>query len=237
MIKVGTKPVPGRTVSAGSAGEGWPLSGLCLITNRRLCPEPLSVRTEKILAAGAAFVMLREKDLPEEQLRPLAEELAEVAQRHHRRLIINSSLETALAVRAWGLQLPLDLFLKLRSDSRLADFNVGVSIHNLEEAMCAWKYGAHRIVAGNIFKTDCKPGRQGRGLWFIGALKQRLKLPIWAVGGLRPDNIGSLVEAGIPVVCLMSYLLQSPDPARATRGCLAAMAPGLKGSSKYLKKT
>lgn len=80
--------------------------------------------------------MLREKDLPHEDLLPLAEELAEAAKRHDRQLIVNSSLETAVAVKAWALQLPMDLFLRLRSDSRLADFKVGVSIHSLEEARC-----------------------------------------------------------------------------------------------------
>lgn len=197
---------------------------LCLITNRHLCPEPLPARADKVLAAGSAFVMLREKDLPEAELLPLAEALAEAAARRGRRLIVNSSLKAAVAVKAWGLQLPLDLFLRLRSDSRLADFDVGVSIHSLEEAMCAWKHGANRILAGNIFATGCKPDRPGRGLWFIGALKQRLNLPIWAVGGLKPDNIGPTAAAGAQAVCLMSYLLQSPDPARATRDCLAAMS-------------
>lgn len=196
---------------------------LCLITNRHICPEPLSVRAEKILAAGASFVMLREKDLPDEGLRSLAEELAEAAKRHGRRLIVNSSLVTAVAVKAWGVQLPLDLFLRLRSDSRLADFNVGVSVHSLEDAMCAWKHGADWILAGHIFETDCKPGLPGRGLDFIRALKQQLDLPIWAVGGLNPGNIGQVAEAGVQTACLMSRLLQSPEPEQVTRGCLAAV--------------
>lgn len=218
------KPVSGQALAIRPSPGGDVLRPeLCLITNRHLCPEPLPVRAEKILAAGADLVMLREKDLPEERLLPLAEELAEAVKRHRRRLIVNSSLRTAVAVKAWALQLPLDQFLQLRSDSRLADFKVGVSIHSLEEARLAEQRGADWILAGHIFTTDCKPGRPGRGLHFIEVLKQRLCLPIWAVGGLHPGNIGQVAKTGIRTICLMSHLLQSQDPEQATRDCLAAV--------------
>jgi len=196
---------------------------LCLITNRRLTEVPMEVLAKKVLAAGASYVMLREKDLPSGDLLVLAGKLAGVTACCGGRLIVNSALEAAVEVGTWGLQLPFADFLWLRNDRRLERFKVGVSVHSLQEALTAENSGADYVLAGHIFPTSCKFGTPGRGLSFISDLKNKLSIPVWAVGGILPDNVRSVIQAGAEVVCVMSSLLQSDDPEKMTGDYLAAM--------------
>ena len=186
----------------------------CLITNRRLCPEELTQRVGRVLSAGFTQVMLREKDLPEAELESLAGRLALTAKREQAGLIVNSSLRAAETSAAQGLQLPFPLFLELKNSPRLKFFEVGVSIHSLEEALAAQAAGAHRLVAGNIFETTCKPGLKARGIEFLSLLTGHIKIPIWAVGGLTPDHAALVRKHGASGLCVMSSLMTGHDPER-----------------------
>lgn len=206
---------------------------LCLITNRHLSAGALEARVEKIMIAGASRVILREKDLPDRDLLVLARALAEVAARRARRLIINSSLEAAAETRAWGLQLPFEDFLRRRNDRRLKPFKIGVSVHSLREAQAAERLGADYLLAGHIFSTECKAGRPGRGLDFIRRLKAGMNIPLWVVGGILPGNARQAVWAGADVVCVMSTLLESPEPEKLVGAYLKSMAGSVDGADPY----
>ncbi len=136
-------------------------------------------------------------------------------------MIVNSRLEAARDAGAWGLQLPFDQFKAQRKSEFLRGFKVGVSIHNLSEAEIAAESGVDWLLAGHIFDTGCKAGLPGRGLDFLRLLRQ-VKVPLWAIGGLTPDKARPSAEAGAEVICVMSALLQSPEPERLVRSYLAA---------------
>lgn len=211
------------------SGFESPRAELCLITNRHLAAATLEAQVEKILIAGASYVILREKDLSDQDLLGLARALAKIAAHQGRRLIINSSLKAAAEVRAWGLQLPFENFWRLRHDRWLKQFKIGVSVHSFREAQIAERLGADYLLAGHIFSSECKAGRPGRGPEFIRRLKDGPNLPIWAVGGILPGNAGQVVQAGAGVVCVMSSLLESPEPEKLTGDYLKAMSCGCTG--------
>lgn len=167
-----------------------------------------------MLSAGFTQVMLREKDLPEPEVVSLAKRLAWIAKSERAGLIVNFSLRAAEISGAQGLQLPFPLFMELRNSPRLNAFEVGVSIHSLEEALKAQEAGADRLVAGNIFETNCKPGLEGRGIEFLSLLANHISIPIWAVGGLTPDRAALVRKYGASGLCVMSSLMSSQDPER-----------------------
>lgn len=205
---------------------------LCFITDSSLNPGGLRERAEKIMAAGAGYLMLREKNLPEKELAQLAIMAGQIAARQGGRLIVNSSPAAALAAGAWGLHLPysalaqfgFDLF-GLKKNSLL---KVGVSIHSLAEAETAARAGADSLLAGNIFESTCKAGQPGRGLGFLRALTKHINLPVWAVGGIKPGNIGQVFSAGAEVACARSPLMFSGNPGALAEKYLAAASLGNK---------
>jgi thiamine-phosphate diphosphorylase len=174
----------------------------------------------KVVAAGVGLVILREKDASEEELLTLAlkAQQASLLTRPQNsntaiRLIINTNLTVAAAVKAYGLHLP---FAKLNAQTvhqaQKLGLRVGVSVHSLEEAQAAEKAGADWLMLGPIFPTNSKPGHHGLGLEFTRALKKRLTRPLWLVGGIEPSVIRACFQAGADKVCLRSSLMAAPEP-------------------------
>jgi thiamine-phosphate pyrophosphorylase len=178
----------------------------------------------KILNAGIGQVILREKDLPPKELLALATALLPIARQTQSRLIINSDLTVASQIRADGLHLPFQAIHHIGDlgKAKKLGLRVGISAHTLEEAVLAEKAGADLVLIGPIFPTSCKPGHPGAGTRLIERIKRRLKIPVWAVGGLNPQNIPFVFKAGATVACLREALLTAPDPAKVAQECLLA---------------
>jgi thiamine-phosphate pyrophosphorylase len=160
--------------------------------------------------------MLREKDLFEKDLIALAKKISKVAKKRVARLIISQSIKAACEAEAWGIQLSYENFIKIRDRRELEKikekFLTGVSIHSQEEALTVSKSGAHHLMAGHVFETDCKKGLSGKGPEFIESLSKITKIPIWAVGGIKPTNLNSVLLAGASVLCVKSTLSKTLDP-------------------------
>ncbi|MDR2141303.1 MAG: thiamine phosphate synthase [Deltaproteobacteria bacterium] len=201
---------------------------LALITDRHLSPRPLAEVTDKILAAGVGWVLLREKDLTEAELMKLAGTLKSLTERYGARLIVNSSLPAALATQAYGLHLPFASLerepevVKLAKDKGL---RVGVSIHSLEEGRLALKAEADTLLFGPIAPTKSKPGHPGHGLAVLRELTKRLAQPLWAVGGLKPDMTREILWAGATTICLRSSLMTAEDPGSLVARFKMALPP------------
>ena len=88
----------------------------------------------------------------------------------------------------------------------------GCSCHSPEEAEEAESLGASYITAGHVFATDCKKGLPPRGLDFLEEVCHRVKIPVFAIGGISPGNIASVREAGAAGGCVMSGLMTCSSP-------------------------
>jgi thiamine-phosphate pyrophosphorylase len=93
----------------------------------------------------------------------------------------------------------------LSNQDNLKDFtHIGTSVHSVREAIQAQKAGATVLTAGHIFETDCKKGLPGRGLDFLKNVSEAVTIPVYGIGGVTPDNLPALVEAGAAGGCMMS---------------------------------
>lgn len=180
------------------------------ITERSLCPEPLTQRVPRLIAAGFDAVILREKDLDPAGYGELARQVAGVlvAARHSPcRLILHRS-----ARAGHGLHLP---FEQARSWERNAFENlpfVGVSVHSVGEVLEAQRMGASYLVAGHVFSTSCKPGLAPRGVDVLARACAATPLPVLAVGGITPATIDDVRSAGARGVCVRSAAMTArPD--------------------------
>lgn len=79
-----------------------------------------------------------------------------------------------------------------------------MSVHSVEQAVRAQQLGADFLIAGHIFPTDCKPGLPPRGLEFLGQVCRAVTIPVYAIGGITPENAPLAVKAGAAGVCIMS---------------------------------
>jgi thiamine-phosphate pyrophosphorylase len=89
---------------------------------------------------------------------------------------------------------------------------IGVSCHSVEDSLEAKALGAGYITAGHVFATDCKKGLPPRGLDFLREVCQSVDIPVYAIGGISPENFSQVMEAGASGACVMSGFMKSAQP-------------------------
>ena len=191
---------------------------LYLITDRHQTGgRPLLETVEAALSGGVRAVQLREKDLPTAELYDLAWEMRALTSRYDARLLINERIDIALAVDADGVHLGINS-LPVTAARRIApDLLIGYSSHGVAEAAAAIAKGADFITFGPVFPTPSK-ATYGEPLG-LARLEQACSLPtgdlVFALGGIKRENIERVTAVGCYRVALVSDILAAPDPAAA----------------------
>jgi len=183
---------------------------LYLITNRKLIKSGnIYSVVQNAVMGGVDRIILREKDLPYKKLLPIAAILKSILSTYGVPLIINSSLETALALNAEGFHIG---FTNLPKEKPVFNGLLGVSVHNLQEAVLAEKYGADYLLAGHIFETNSKKGLKPKGIELIKTIKEKVSIPVIALGGINDENILEVLSVGADGIAVMSYIMASSNP-------------------------
>lgn len=159
-------------------------------------------RIRDILSCGID-VILREKDLDEEEYYALLCRIGDS------RVIAHTYADAARRFGCSAVHLPLGI---LRSGNVSDISSVGSSVHSAAEAQEAEALGADHITAGHVFATDCKKGLEPRGLRFISEVSAAVKIPVYAIGGISPENAPEPVAAGAAGVCVMSGFMRCVSP-------------------------
>ena len=183
---------------------------LC-VTNRLLCNEDFLVRIEKIAAAHPAGIILREKDLHEDEYKELAAAVNEICERHGTTCILHNFVNAARELGCTSLHLPLYILRTLSAHDKRIFTTLGASCHSTEDAMEAEKLGCTYITAGHIFDTDCKKGLPGRGTDFLKQVCESVSIPVYAIGGINGDNILEVRSSGATGACIMSGTMICDD--------------------------
>ncbi len=174
---------------------------------------------KKIAAAHPKAVLLREKDLSEAAYTELAREVLAICAGEGVPCILHSFTRAAAALGAPAVHLPLPLLRQLAPEEKKAFSVIGASCHTDAEVREACAAGCGYIIAGHIFETDCKKGLPGRGVDFFRQAAACATVPVYAIGGIRPENVRALRHAGGAGVCLMRAAMECADPA----SCFAAL--------------
>lgn len=187
------------------------MSDVICVTNRLLCRGSFFSRLEKIAKAAPKAIILREKDLPPEEYAALAEKCAGICEKYGAPLIIHGHPEAAERLGVSALHLPMAQLRSMGADERRRFKTLGASCHSLNEAIEAENLGCTYITAGHVFDTDCKKGLPGRGLDFLREVCAGVKIPVFAIGGITPENLPAVKNAGAAGACMMSSLMLCPD--------------------------
>jgi thiamine-phosphate pyrophosphorylase len=186
---------------------------LYLVTNRALCAsETLEAVVAEACAAGVRAVQLREKDLSARELHELAVTMREVTRRSEARLFMNDRADIALGVGADGVHCP-ENGLPVRVARRLCPEGlVGASSHSLERAAEAGAAGADFVLFGPVFPTPSKAKfGEPQGLDALSVVARDAGVPIFAIGGVTPENAHLCLERGAAGVGVISAILSARD--------------------------
>ncbi|MFQ5847846.1 MAG: thiamine phosphate synthase [Candidatus Methylomirabilales bacterium] len=197
--------------------------GLYVITDRtQTAGRPLEEVIGAAVRGGARAFQLREKDLEARELTALADRLLRLVRPAGGLLLINDRIDVALAVGACGAHLSRRGFSPSVARRLLARGKLlGVSCHSLGEAEEAQEGGADYILLGPIFFTPSKASYgPPLGLELLREVRPRIRLPIFAIGGITAANREEVLGAGADGVAVISGVMAVPDVSAAVRALL-----------------
>ena len=179
------------------------------VSNRKLCERPFTEQIERVCQIKPEAIILREKDLSEEEYKILAERIMEICTQYQVTCILHTFWKTAAKLGCTSIHLPMAELRKLPEEEKKQFKEIGTSVHSLEEAEEAVNLGATYLTAGHIYATNCKKGVPPRGLEFLKEVCSKVKLPVYAIGGIRfaQEQWEELKQAGAKGGCIMSGMM------------------------------
>lgn len=181
------------------------------VTNRHLCAGDYFGQIRRIADLRPGGLILREKDLSAEEYEQLARQVLAICRERQVPCFLHSHVDIARALGCRRIHLSLTALLALTSlaPDALADFShISVSCHSIGDVQAAVSHGATQIVVGNIFETDCKKGLPGKGLDFLREICALSPVPVYAIGGISPENLPSVLASGAAGGCMMSGFMR-----------------------------
>lgn len=178
------------------------------VTNRKLCHIDFLEQIEILAKSEVDSIILREKDLSEEEYYDLAKNVLRICEKYNKECILHNFVGVAKMLGQSKIHLSLPMLEKHHKEVKNFE-KVGVSIHSLEEVERAVTLGATYITAGHIFQTDCKKDLEPRGVSFLENICRGVGVPVYAIGGISKYNINLVKETGAKGACLMSSLMKA----------------------------
>ena len=132
--------------------------------------------------------------------------------------IINDYLEIAALVNCDGVHLgqqdiPIELARRILGNKKI----IGISCHNLAQAMEAQKKGADYIGIGPIFSTPTKPEYKAIGSDILKDIKKHITIPFFPIGGIDETTIQKVVSAGAKRVSVCRAVCKKRSVAKAVQ--------------------
>ena len=180
-----------------------PYEHLIVITNRSLCSGDFEAQIRKAVSLHPPALILRERDLSDEEYLLLAKQIQAVCSRAGVPFFVHSRTDLARKIDCVNLHLPLPVLAAL--GKRPDGFScLSTTSHSMEDMRQAVSLGADRILLGTIFETECKKGLRGKGLAFVQEVCAACPVPVYAIGGIKESNIDAVMAAGAAGGCMMS---------------------------------
>jgi thiamine-phosphate pyrophosphorylase len=200
------------------ARERERLRGLYAITPETVDAGALAAQVADCIAGGAALVQYRAKHAGGALALVQARAVAQACRDGGIPLIVNDSVELALAVQADGVHLGRDDVSAREARIVLPHALIGVSCYDdPERARAAARDGADYVGIGSMFPSSTKPGAVRAPLEALERAHRASGLPVAAIGGITAENAASVVAAGADMIAVIAALFDAQDVRLAAR--------------------
>ena len=200
------------------------LRGVYAITDDALLPPAeMLPKVEEALAAGIRFLQYRSKSTDADSRLRTARELAALCTAYEVPLIINDAVDLAIEADAQGVHLGRQDAPVAEARARLGpEALIGASCHaDLALALKAEEDGADYVAFGRFFPSATKPAAPAAPLAILGEAKQRLRVPVVAIGGIQRENGAAALQAGADMLAAVHAVFGGDDVAGDTRALCA----------------
>ncbi len=158
-------------------------------------------------ACGVEVVQYRNKNAETREMYEEALRLREVCR--NSLYLINDRIDIALAVDADGVHLgqsdmPYTAARKMLGPEKI----IGITVHNLAEALEAQRLGADYLGVSPIYQTATKADAgKPAGIMLIEEIRAQVDIPLIAIGGINYHNAPAVIKAGADGMCAISAVV------------------------------
>ena len=190
-------------------------------------PEPL---LRAALDGGVDMIQLREKEAGTRVIERAADTFRRVCDTYGVPFILNDDPELAMSVRADGVHIGQDDIPVAEAREMIGpDHLLGLSTHSESQIAAAHQtvrdgVAIDHISVGPIHETPTKAGRPAVGLELVRHAASTATLPFFAIGGIDPENVVEVLEAGARRLCVVRAIRNASDPAAAAARLRRAFA-------------
>lgn len=186
--------------------------------------KTLMEQTEEAMKGGITFLQLREKHLPEAAFLKEAIEIRDLARKYQIPFVINDNIEIAQKAEADGVHvgqddMPVEEVRQILGPDKI----IGVSAHNVEEAVRAEQGGADYLGVGAVYPTSTKENTSAVSMEEMKKICQTVSIPVVAIGGIKKDNMNVLTGTGVDGIAVVSAIFAAKDIRKAARELLEAV--------------
>lgn len=192
------------------------LHGLYGISDCNLTPKSsIFTQLQQAIRGGLRIFQYRDKKSNDNEIRSLVQELQDFCSYNDILFILNDRYELAIQMGVSGLHLgkdELERFIDIR------DFFsgiIGVSCYNdINMALQYERAGVNYVAFGSIFQSPTKPNANRCNLEVMAYAKQKLTIPICAIGGITRHNARLLRNCDM--IAVISSLWKNTQPQTQT---------------------
>jgi thiamine-phosphate pyrophosphorylase len=189
------------------------------------CRKSFEWTAKEVMDAGVVLIQLRQKGVDDRTLFGMAKDLRRWTERFGARLVINDRADVAGIVGADGVHVGQEDLPPYQIRSVVGpNAIIGVSTHTLAQLDAAVRDGADYLGVGPVFPSKSKSFVNFPGLEFVEAAAGATSLPMYCIGGITPNNIGKIIDAGGRKVAVGRAISDSDEPSQVVRRLRSALA-------------
>lgn len=183
-----------------------------LVTDSGLSRNGTLHDVRRAVDAGCRIVQYREKAGSTRDMIEVARVIGDIT-RGRALFIVNDRVDVALAVDADGVHvgqddMPYDLARELLGTDKI----IGVTVHDVTEAVEAERLGADYIGLSPIFATSTKDDAGAAcGTVMIADVRARIGIPIVAIGGISKPTVEEVIRVGADAAVAISAVVSADD--------------------------
>lgn len=172
----------------------------------------LQEQVEQALSCGVTVLQYREKNLSFDLMKRQALDIKFLCRKYNVPFIVNDDPILAKELDADGVHvgqddMPLQEVRKILGNEKI----IGVSAHNVAEALNAWKNGADYLGCGAVFPTESKKNVNVLSKNTLFEICKNVPLPVVAIGGISAENLLELKGTGISGAAVISAVFGQKD--------------------------
>lgn len=182
--------------------------------------KTVNEQTENIqsaLDAGCQWIQLRFKNAKKNELQALAIQVKELCAAYRATFILNDHVDIAKMVDADGVHLGLSDISIAEARSILGENKIiGGTANTLEDVLMRIDEKCDYIGLGPFRFTPTKEklspvlGLNGIALIMKEVLSGVIQIPIYAIGGITPDDVAAIMETGVFGIAVSGVLTTHP---------------------------